>query len=218
MSNTLEVLVNQSALREEAEGQWADLKGTKRGEVCVIDFFTEMVLEGRGFHSHAGNKTTAITGDAAITSTASELSVGAAVNMAFIPFEASISIATQVGDAFECAGKSVGTTPAATTAFVPLPLYRGGPASRCVAFADTAGGATVAAETLLTTRTHFHYSEEFVGDTDAEENIAGILWTPRLYPVLPGASAFYLQVASTATAPTYFAHINWVEMPTANLT
>ncbi len=218
MANQLQVKVNQDSPRAESEGNWADLKGTKRGEVCVVDFFTEMVLEGRGFQSRAGTKKTSITMDAAaITDTQSEMSVTCNTSMTFLPFEVMINTDTQVGDAFECAGKSVPTLAAAGTLFTPLPLYSGGVASRVTAYTKTAGGCTVAGELATDTRQHFMYCEEFVGDDTNEEAVIGILWTPRIVPVCKGSCAFYVQIAA-ATAATYFSHINWLEMPTANIT
>ena len=218
MANQLQVYVNQDSPRAEAESNWADLKGTKRGEVCVVDFLTEMVLEGRGYQVRAGTKSTAITGDVAITDTAAEQCVDAASGMTFMPFETMISVNNQGGDGFECAGKSVGAVSTAGTLFTPLPLYSGGTASRCTSRNKTAGGCTVTAELATTTRQHFHYSEEFVGDNANEEQVVGILWTPRIIPVCQGAACFYVQIASASTGPGYFVHTNWIEMPTANIT
>ena len=218
MSNQLQVLVNQDSPRAVSEGTWAGLKGTKRGEVCIVDFFTELALEGRTFQVRAGLKGTAITGGVAIVSTESEMCVDSAAGVTFMPFEVQLAINNAGGDEFECAGKSVAEASSSGNVFVPLPLLSGGIASRCTARAETAGACTVAAEAVTTTRQHFHYSEEFVGDDTNEEQVAGLLWTPKLPPVCKGVACFYVQIASATGGPGYFAHISYAELTTAQIT
>jgi len=214
----LQVTVGQDSPQAYAEGNFQPLKGTKRGEVCVVDFLTECVLEGRGFQVRAGTKSTAITGDIVLTDTASEMCVEAESGVTFLPLEVDIGLNNLAGDGLEMGGKSVGTLSSAGTLFTPLPLYSGGTVSLCRARTKTAGGVTVAAEATTTTCQHFVYVEEFVGDTANEQVHCGVLWIPRLVPVLNGTSCFYVQIASATAGPGYFAHINYVEMPTANIT
>lgn len=218
MSNQLEVLVNQDSPRALSEGVWADLKGSKRGEVCVVDFYTEMALEGRIYQVRAGDATTGITGDVAIVSTDAEMCADAQVGTTIMPIEAMITWDALGGHALECAGKSVGTVSTSGTLVVPLPLYAGGSACRAIARVQGAGVLQVAAEDVTTTRQHFHYSEEFVND-DVNEQAPWnpVIWQPRIPPICKGAACFYLQIASATTGPIYFAHFNFIELPTVNI-
>lgn len=219
MSNQLEVLVNQASPRALSEGVWGDLKGTKRGEVCVVDFYTEMALEGRIYHVCAGTIVAGITGDVAITDTDAEMCADALTGTTIMPIEAMITWQAVGGDELECAGKSVGTLSTSGTLFIPLPIKAGGPACRAIARVDGAGILQVAAEVTTTTRQHFHYSEEFVGD-DVNEPAPWnpVVWIPRIPPVLKGEACFYLQIASATGGPTYFAHFNFIELPTVSVT
>jgi len=215
----LQVLVNQDSPRSHAEGLEIAIKGTKRGEVCVVDFLTELVLEGRAYHVQTGTKTTAITGDAAITDTAAEIAVSNTTGLTQLPLEVMVTIDAAVGDAEEIAGKSVGSchTRASGTVFTPLPLLSGGPRSGCYADVQTAGGVTVTAELPTTTRRHFQWNVEFVGDDANEEQESCFLWNPRAIPVLVGSACFYVQIAAGTTGPDYFAHYNYAELPTKNV-
>jgi len=215
----MEVKVGQSSPGTNSEGVWANLKGNRRGEVAIVDFFTEMALEGRVYHVRAGTVTTALTGDVDITDQKAEIAIDAASGVTFIPFETMITWNNLGGDALECAAKSVGTASSGGDSFVPLPLLAGGIASRCTARVDAAGGCTVAAEATTTTRQHFHYSQEFVSDSDAEaEPWNPVVWRPKLPPVCKGTACFYVQIASATTGPGYFAHVDFAELKTVNVT
>uniref|UniRef100_A0A6M3LLL9 Uncharacterized protein n=1 Tax=viral metagenome TaxID=1070528 RepID=A0A6M3LLL9_9ZZZZ len=219
MTTDMYVKVGQASPGTGSEGVWADLKGNRRGEVCIVDFFTEMALEGRTYQVRAGTVTTALTGDEAITDTAAEMCVDSAEGVTFIPFEVMITWNNLGGDALECAAKSVGAASTAGTAFVPLPRYAGGIAARSTARVQAAGSVTVAAELDTTTRQHFVYAQEFVSDDDSEaEPWNPVLWVPKLPPVCKGVSCFYVQVASATTGPGYFAHIDFAELRTVNVT
>ncbi len=220
MPTDMEVKVGQASPLTYSEGTPVELKGNRRGEVCIVDFFTEMALEGRCYHVRAGTLTTGLTGDVAISDAVAEMAVDSASGVTFLPFEVMITWDTLGNDALECAAKSVGGSSSGGTDFVPLPFLAGGIAARCTANVDPAGGVTVPTETITTTRQHFHYSQEFVSDDDAEaEPWNPVVWRPRLTPVCKGAACFYVQIAAaTTTAPNYFAHIDFAELLTVNVT
>ena len=233
----VQVLVNQDVPRSVDEGVWTGLKGTKRGEICIIDFYTQMVIEENAYQIRAGTVTTAITGDEAITDTKAEMAVAALAKTTIMPCEVWITLNNMGGDSVEQAAKSVGaSTMTGGTAFEPLNLFIGGKAPITKGMVGTAGGVVVAAEVDTTTRQHFHATQEFANDSGAERtqtshyhyptsktsgtgvNCNPLIWHPAILPILAGAACFYVQIASATTAPGYFAHIDYIELPTTSVT
>ena len=213
MSETLAKLlirVNQDSPQSGSEGVDIYAKGTKRGELCVVDFYTQMALEGRAFNVRAGTVTTHVAGDVDITDTAAEMCVDAASGLTVIPCYFNIHIEALAGTVPIVALKSVGTASSSGTAFVPLPLYMGGVASQATARVQAAGNVTVAAELATTTRRHF-------SATLATADMPAFEWRPVVPPVLAGTACFYVQVAATTTGPDYYANFDFIELRTVNI-
>ena len=200
------VYVNQKSPRAAADGVALPIKGSKRGEACMLDFYTAMALEGRGYQVMAGTITTHLTGDVEITDTAAEMCADARFGITIIPVYLNIHIEALGGTLPILTAKSVGALSTAGTQFVPLPLMIGGRASLAIARVNAAGGCTVASETIIPTRRHYSAT---VGDVDTVE------WVPILPPILCGPATFYVQVAATGTGPNYYAHFEFIELPTA---
>src|SRR3990167_716705 len=151
----LRALVGQDSLSANSEGQFADIKASKRGELIVIDWYKQMAIEGRVFQVRAGTVTTPIVGDLLITDAPAELGADAATGTNIITSYLNIGIRLGTGILHEYAAKSVGAVSTAGTAFVPLNLLVGGSAAVSTARAATAGGVTVSAELATTTRRHW---------------------------------------------------------------
>lgn len=211
MSETLKVFVNQDSPRSAGEEAEINVKGTKRGELCAADFYTQMALEGRVYSVRAGTITTPLTGDVNITDAAAEMTADAQTGFTIIPVWCNIEVEVAGGTLPECALKSVGAISTAGTAFIPLPLYLGGAAAATTARVSAAGGCTVTAETVTTTRRHFSNLITAVGDAEL------CVWQPRVPPILVGPACFYVQVAATTTGCDYFAAFNYIELPTINV-
>ena len=203
--------VQQDTLQAVAEGTYAALQMSKRGELRTVDFISEMILEGRGYQVRAGTITTHLTGDVEITDTAAEMCADAGSGATIIPVEFQIHIEALGGTVPIVAAKAVATASTAGTAFVPLPLYRGGSAAASTARVQAAGAVTVTAELATTTLRLFSATIVSV-DNPAWH------WNPSyVSAVLPGPSCFYVQVAATTTGPNYYAHFNYLELPTENV-
>ena len=212
-------VVRRDSISTAEEGTEMDVRISKRGELLVCDFWTEMALEGRCFQVRLGTVTTPVTGDEAITDTAAEMAADAQSGVTIMPFSLWITLDAQGGDALEIAGKSVATVSSAGDAFVPLPLYSGGNAATSTARADEAGSTTVTAELATTTLRHFAASAEFVQDAGTETlGMANpVIWEPRVPPVLNGPRCFYVQAASATTGPVFFAHFDDLELRTTDI-
>lgn len=211
------ILVVQDTLRAEGDGHWVGLKASKRGELVIVDWFTQMVMEGRGFQVRAGTVTTPSVGKAsAITDTGADMCVDAPSGTTMIPVFCNISIRLLAKTLFEGGIKSVGSASTGGTVFVPLALYQGSAvAAVCTARMQEAGACTVAAEVVTTTRRHFAFASPVAmgaGNETSEFN-----WMPRVPPVNNGVACTYLQIAADTTGPSYYANLDWLELPTVNV-
>ena len=212
MAETMKVLVNQDSPRAASEETEINAKGSKRGELAVLDFYTAMALEGRVFQVRAGTITAPLTGDIVITDAAAEMSADAATGTTIIPVYLNCHLESLNGGTLpEIAAKSVGAISTAGTAFVPLPLYMGGNAAVSTARVTAAGGVTVTAEAATTTRRHYAALSATVGDI----LLAAIQF--QVPPVLVGPACFYVQVAGVTAGPLYFAHFDYIELLTVNV-
>ena len=205
--------VQQDALATTGEGSFAPVKLSKRGDAVIIDWYTQMAIEGRVYEVKAGTITTPIVGDVLITDAAAEMCVDAPTSATtIIPCYANISLRLGTGTLHEYAIKSVGAVSTAGTAFVPLNNLIGEAASVATALAQTAGAVTVSAELATTTRRHWSASNPVAvgaGNTQTEFN-----WKPKAPPVITGAGCFYVQIAAATTGPTYYASFDFVELLT----
>lgn len=209
----IQVLVNQDTLRSESEGVWADAKGSKRGEICVIDFLTEMALEGRIYQVRIGTVTTPVTGDILVTDTKAEACADAQTGTTIMPVYFNVCLESFAGGTLpEAAAKSVPTVSTSGAVFVPLPLYIGGNAAMSTARVAVAGGVVLAAEVATTTRVHFINANT----AQADRILADHVFTPL--PVLVGAACFYVQVSAATAGPVYFGHFDYIELPSTSIT
>ena len=201
-------IVAQDSVQAGAEGREIRCKANKMGNLIVQDFYTQMAIEGRIFQVKFGTITTAITGDIALTSTAAEMCVDAAVGQTVIPVYLNVSCEVKGTTLPQCTAKSVGAVSTVGDVFVPLPLLIGGVAAATTARCDAAGGVTVTAETVLNTRIHWTTVLTAIADWQLATKRF------RVPPVLPGPACFYVQVAAESAGPTYFAHFDYIELPT----
>jgi hypothetical protein len=141
------------------------------------------------------------------------MAVDAASATTIIPIFTNVSVNLGTGTLHEYAGKSVATVSSAGDAFTPLNLLAGGSAAVSTARVDAAGGVTVTAETATTTLRHWSWSQPIAMGA----YFATYDWQPRTPPVLVGPRCYYVQIAATTTGPSYFASIDYIELPTANV-
>lgn len=209
----IRAVVNDSTLYAGSEGNPMALTASKRGELVVIDWLQKMAMNGRAYQVRAGTISVPVVGDVLITDTAAEMTADAPTGTTIIPVGVNINFNLAAATLFETAGKSVGAVSTAGTAFVPLPLKIGGAASTATARAQNAGACTVAAEVTTTTRRHFAWGHPIAAG--AWPTIYD--WKPSVFPVLTGPAAFYVQIGADTTGPSYYASIDFVELPSANV-
>jgi len=213
--SAFEVYVNTDSPRALTEGVNAPLKGTVRGESCVVDFYTEMALEGNAFQVRAGSISTPIVGDVVLTDTAAEMCFDCPNGVSGIPVYFAVAINLGTGTLHEYALKSVAAASSSGTAVTPLPLKLGGMGCRSTARAQTAGAVTVAAEVVTTTRALWHMANpKAVG---AGHELTTHVYEPLLPHVIEGRGCCYAQIAATGTGPSYFASLDFIELTTKQI-
>ena len=204
------IYVAQDRLDAAGENTWMAQKGTKMGYPIVIDFYTQMALEGRVFQVKAGTVTVPLVGDQPLQDGKAELCADAVKGTTIIPVNTNFSLNLGTGTLHENAGKSVGVVSSAGDAFVPLPLLQGGPAAGSTARVDPTGGVSVTAETSTTTRRHWSWSQPIA----AGAYTTTYDWKPRTPPILVGPACYYVQLTATTTGPSYYAAFDYIELPT----
>lgn len=212
----LRVWVNQDIPRAASEEQWAGLKGSKRGEACVMDWYTEMALEGRVFCVRFGLQAAPKTGDQPIATTKAESCVDPGAGMVCIPFDGVFSLDTAKGTLTDIRGVIVPTASSGGDAFTPINIFLGGNSSRSTARCDETGGCTVTAEAEGTSVLCFSHTAPIAGLAGAAPKL-GYDWQPKSPPIVPNAYCFYVQIGGTGTSPTYHLRYSFVELPEANV-
>ena len=210
--------VQQDSVAATANGNLAAVEASSRGELIVIDWFAQMVNEGRGFQLRIGTITTPTVGDVVITDSAAEMCVDVASGLTMLPTQYDMSVNLGTGTLHEYAIKSVAGPSTAGTAFTPLPLLIGGTAATSTARVAAAGAVSVVAEAVTTTRRHWSYSNPVA--VGAGHSPGHIEWQPLRPPVVVGSatgSCLYVQVAAATTGPSYFASLDYIEIASASI-
>ena len=209
--------VQQSSPGAASEGSEVGLKLSKAGALVVIDFYTQMVMEGRGFQVRMGTISVPTIGDVALTDTAAEASVDAQTGWTILPcyLNASINLGTGTDQEFALKSVAIVAAAAGATAFAPLNLYIGGPSAATTARAAAAGGVTVTAELATTTRRHWSHGSPVAVGAGNEPTV--LKYEPLRPPPIKGPAQFYFQAASTDAGPSYYMNLDWIELPSATL-
>ena len=210
--------VHQDNLGSASEGVWTELKGSKRGEACIIDFYTEMMLEGRAFQIRGGTISVPLVGTVTITDTQAEMCVDAPNGITAMIVALNLSINLGAGTLHEYALKSVDAVSTSGTAFVPLSclVESNQINSRCTArVAATAGTVTVTAETATTTRRHWSGSNPVA--VGAGHSFTSYDYQPRTPPSIANAACAYVQLGAATTGPSWFGSMDFIELPWVNV-
>src|SRR3990167_8813371 len=99
-------------------------------------------------------------------------------------------------------------------AFAPLNLYIWGRGALTRGYADGAGGVDVGVnESLTLDRLHYHWAQPIAAGAYTTTDI----WEPIAPPVLNARAILYVQIGADTTGPSYFAALNYIELPTINI-
>lgn len=219
----IRAIVDDSTLYAGGEGNYQALTATKRGELVVVDFFTHHALMGHAYQIRAGTIATGLAADAVLTDTAAQMSIDAVAGTTIIPCAIRLALRdVATATTLQAAMKAVGVVSSAGTAFVPLPLKKGGAAAVSTARVATAGGVTVTAETETTTWRLWEFDAlQTQSATVLAVGALGNIVAQGYRPILPfigtGPVCVYVQVASTTAATLHFGTVDYIELPSANV-
>lgn len=209
----MRVKVSQNSLGAGGEDTWVAAKGSRLGYQVTMDFYTQMAIEGRVYNNRSGTIAAPFVGDVPLADGVAEMSVDAGSLTTIIPVYCSIGITLQPGTANMYKIQSVGAVSTGGDVVVLQNLLMGGIAATATARADAAGGVTVAAEVITTTRLHFAYGNGIIMGAYQ----SSCEWRPVSPPVLAGPASIYVQIGATGTGPSYFMGMDIIELPTANI-
>ncbi len=210
----LRIYTKSQSVRRATDDTWVALRGVRDGAMINQPWNQAMIIDGKGYQVKAGNLTSPLTGDIAISDATCEMAVNAASGMTVIPMSVNVSLESFAGGGepeMACKSAPALSGASAGTVFLPLPLRMGGRAARGQAFVDAAGGVTAPAETVLNTRVHYASVVAAVGNF----HLAHVEF--RVAPICVGTASFYVQVAADTAGPVYFAQFDYLELPTNHL-
>jgi len=207
-------LVQQETPRTIGDGTYAYPKLNRRGELCVVDFYTQMAMEKRGFEVRAGALSATETGAASIATTAAEMCVDAVAGLTLIPVFFNVAVVTGAGTVQFFNLKVISTVSSAGTVRTPLPLWTDSTvAALSTGRMDDTGGVTVTADSATTTNCLFMWGgAEALGAYQLSRQ-----WKPLLPAICAGAACIYAQIGATTSGPEYHATLQYIELPTATI-
>lgn len=204
--------------QSDSHGIFAYPKLNKMDMWAITDFYLQSLFEGLAYSIRAGTLSAPLVGDVVLTDATAEMALDAPSGVTAIPVYASISINLGAGTLHEYAIKSVAGASSAGDVYVPLPLYLDGTtakaSSRCTARVDAAGGVTVTAELVTTTRLHWSAGIPIAIAAGEQSTFE---WNPKLPPIIQNNACCYVQIAATTTGPSYFANLDYIELKPENI-
>ena len=209
IAQNLELQVDKPGITAFASPQMSEA-----GFQVVIDWYLHQIMKGRGFQINAGNISAPLIGDAPLIDATAEMAVDVA-NDALTVFPVSVQVGFNLmaGTVMDFKVNSVATVSSGGDAFVPLPLKSNGVPSGTTARVDAAGGVAVTADLATTTVQHTSAGAPII----AGAFVVNIDWQPRVPAQLVGPRCFYMACGATGTGPSYFASIDYLELPSAEL-
>ena len=230
--------VRQNSYDNWSEGQDRVTRLNRRGELVVIDFYTQMVLDGRVFAVQIGTIDAAggvnSTGTAPADTVVWALTV-AAVGITIIPVWAQVAIetwttSTLVNFMLEAdMGKVRFAAVGGGGAFTALNMRGDSPraaASASYVNLTTGAGVTAAAKSTIggVDGSHEFYTnaiEDNVGDAGDAATDAGMTWQAKdsgAPPVIVGPGSFVFHLASASADVTATGGYHFIELPSESVT
>ena len=228
-------IVRQASYGNYSEGQERAVRSNRRGELVVVDFYTQMVLDGRTFAVNIGAEDDAINSTAAIDDQTVWALTDIAVGNTIIPVQAQASIATWTTSSLvnfmleADMGKVRFSAVGGGGAFTPLNLRGDSPrASAGSSYVNltTGAGVTAAAKSTVggvdgSIEFHKYSIEDNWGDTGDTIPESGLNWRAKdvgAPPVIVGPGSFVFHLGATTADVTAYGYYVFIELPSESVT
>ena len=229
--------VRQGSYGNYSEGQERSARLNRRGELVVMDFYTQCALDGRVFAVQVGSQDAgaAINSTAAPADTVVFALTDVPVGTTLIPVEAQVAVqtwttATLISFMLEAdMGKLRFSAVGGGGAFTPVNLRGDSPrVSSCASYVNltTGAGITAAAKSTIggvDGSFEFHafaietnYGDQ--GDTIPEWGFHWAATNAGAPPIIVGVGSFLLHFGATTADATGYANYRFIELPTESVT
>lgn len=229
--------VRQNSYENYSEGQDRPARLNKRGELVVVDFWQEMVFDGRMYAVQIGSADAAsllINSEGVIADTTAWGVTDVAVGDTIIPAQAQVAIQTWTTSTLlnymleADMGKVRFSAVGGGGAFTPLNLRGDSPraaASTSYVNLTTGAGVTTLAKSTIGgvdgSIEFYHYIIEEnwgdTGDTIPEEGFNWVAGRSGVAPVIDGPGSFLMHFGATSADTTGVGHYRFVELPSESV-
>ena len=221
--------VRQNSYENYSEGQDRNFRINRRAEMVTIDFWTQMVLDGRMFHMQIGTENAPVAGTAAIDDELVWMLVDNAAGTVMLPALVAIQIegaltGANIASMFEI-DNAKARFGSGGTAFVPANLRTDSPRASVASVARvgtdiTATGKTAVPGSLEIARiAHWETSPSATNEpTDFVSNLRP-LFSSQTQPgvAVVGVGSMLVHHGGSADTTSY-GYMQWVELPSESVT
>lgn len=225
------IRVRQNTYDSWAEGQERVARGNRRGELVIMDFWTQLALDGRIFHMQAGTEDAPVNTSGTFDDTLAFFLVDCLPGWTFIPTYADANLATYAATTvpptfcLEIDRAKVRYS-ANGTAFVPENLRTDRPRTSVAAAAYIGPDITAAAKTAVPgsielVRNMFGISTAPTGTNDPTDFLKnGEQYNAAKGPVgiVVGTGSILVHWGCATADGTGYGSLNWAELPSEDVT
>ena len=219
--------VRQNSYSNYSEGQERSARLNRRGELVVIDFFSQCVLDGRTFHLQIGTEDAPVNTTGALDDTLGDILWDNPVGHTAMPFSASVNIvdvttATLISAMIEV-DRALNRYSSGGTAYVPENLRTDRPRVAVGgAFYVGAPDVTLAAKTAVPGSIEL-WRHNFGNDALATQLMSEILnqrfsLRDNPFAVVVGTGSLILEVGAATADATHYGMLDVIQIPTESVT
>jgi hypothetical protein len=219
--------VGQNTYEDYNEGQLHEMRINRRGELVVVDFWTQLVLDGRIFHMQVGTESAPVNATTTVADTLVWMLVDGAAGTTFLPalYEVDMNVLSNatLPEAYLELDRAKVRYSTGGTAFVPENLRTDRPRT------SNAGSAYVGTDITAAAKTAVPGSIEIGHHTWMEDAIATGTGTEvgqfyrlsardRALGAVVGVGSILCHFGSSTGDVTGYGCVQWAEIPTVSVT
>jgi len=213
-----DTLVKQDSYEAAKDGTGGLIRLNRRGELVSSDMMQQAALDGRCFNISLATPDTTATSSTSYAATDPAIIFTVPTGTTVIPYNATFSIEDAAGtDNYIIIGCDTADlyTSGGRAASTANNLRTDDPHTSNIGDIYEGDTAIVMVDPGAGERILWSWCDPFVDAAGAHEQ--AIVWQPRVAPVLVGPATFFVYIYGS-TAPEFTFHIQYAEIPTANVT